>query len=70
MTVYEYYINVDERGEFRADVRDPSGWTVLDIEGFDIFEDGFMTDKYDLEGLREHLISIGVMESGDILSLG
>ena len=58
---YEYFINLDERGEFYADVRNSVGSTVFEIKGFDIFEDGFMKHKDDIDGLRKHLISLGIM---------
>ncbi len=58
---YEYFINLDERGEFYADVRDPDGNTVFEIKGFDIFKDGFMKNKYDIVGLGDLLHLHGVM---------
>lgn len=67
--LYGYYINLDERGDFYADVRDADGQTVfeiragasLDEDESSIFEDGFMRDKDDLAGLTEHLRSLGVI---------
>jgi len=61
--VYEYHINLDERGEFYADVRNVNGKTVFEIKGFDVFEDGWMDDKHDIQGLREYLISLGIMKT-------
>ena len=58
---FKYFINLDERGEFYADVRNPQGDTVFEIKGFDIFEDGFMNDKADMGGLKEYLVSLGIM---------
>lgn len=59
--VYSYFINLDERGEFFADVRNTNGKTVFEIHGFEIFEDGFMKHKRDLRGLEEYLKSLGIM---------
>lgn len=67
--IYGYYINLDERGEFYADVRDAEGKSVFEIfEGSrlgedesSIFDDGFMRDKHDLPGLSEHLRNLGVI---------
>jgi len=67
---FQYFINLDERGSFRADVRDCTGKTVFEISAGDelaegessIFEDGLMRHKDDLEGLREHLVEIGIMD--------
>lgn len=60
---YGYYINLDERGDFSADVRDVNGRTVFsfvagssltEVES-SLFEDGFMRDKNDVEGLTSYL---------------
>ena len=67
---YSYHINLNERGCFFADVRDPEGETILEIHGFDIFENGFMSDLYDLRGLEELLISQGYIEKSDTLVRG
>ena len=34
--MFEYFVNLDERGEFFADVRSADGDTVFEIHGFDI----------------------------------
>jgi len=67
---FEYFINLYERGEFFADVRDPAGDSVLTINGFQIFEDGFMRDVSVLRGLKEHLVSMGIMGQHDELVMG
>lgn len=67
--LYGYYINLDERGDFNADVRNTDGETVfeiragrsLDEDESSIFEDGFMQHKEDLSGLTEYLRSLGVI---------
>jgi hypothetical protein len=71
---YMYHINLDERGTFYADVRNSSGKTVFEIkiddstdpnydhgDGGNIFTDGFMKHKHDMDGLRQYLIHLGVM---------
>ena len=63
--IYSYYINLDERGEFYADVRNHAERTVLEIRGFDIFEDGYMTDKDDLNGLCDYMVEMGICEKTD-----
>lgn len=68
--IYGYYINLDERGDFYADVRDSDGQTVFEIRAGNslledvssIFEDGFMRDKNDLAGLTEYLRELGVIQ--------
>lgn len=72
---FGYSINLDERGEFYADVRDASGESVFEIhapdaDGGSIFEDGFMRHKDDLIGLQSYLVDLGVIPEGsEILSL-
>lgn len=68
---YGYYIDLDERGVFYADVRNQEGKTVFEVrsgEGSDddsnIFEDGFMRDKNDLDGLASYLIQLNVIPLG------
>jgi len=63
--IFSYYINLDERGEFFADVRDHADNTVLEIHGVDIFEDGFMSHKYDLDGLRDYMATLGICTRDD-----
>jgi len=67
---FEYFINKDERGEFNADVRDPDGKTVFEIEGSEVFDDGFMSDKEDLDGLKDHLVDLGILKEDDELTKG
>ena len=67
---YLYYINLNERGYFFADVRGHEGETIFETHGFDIFEDGFMSDLYDLGGLEELLISQGYIDKSDTLVRG
>jgi len=62
-----YFINLDEPGEFYADVRDDSNNTIFEIRGFDIFEDGWMRNKNDLKGLKSYLADLGVMKDSDNL---
>ena len=67
---YEYYINLNERGCFFADVRDHEGDSIFEIHGFDIFEDGFMSNQYDLNGLHELLVSHSYIDKTDNLVRG
>jgi hypothetical protein len=64
---YSYYINLDERGEFYADVRDDQEATVLELHGFDIFEDGYMKHSADLDGLASYMADLGIMKQDDSL---
>lgn len=75
---FQYFINLDERGSFYADVRNTSGKTVYEIKAGDeqlpnesnIFEDGYMKNKYDLEGLKNYLVELGIMKSNQKLVRG
>lgn len=69
-TLFTYHVNLDERGEFYADVRNSQEETVFEIHGGQIFEDGFMKHKTDLFGLREYLVSLGIMQNADELRAG
>lgn len=63
---FGYYVNLDERGDFYADVRDPSGGTVFELRAesdgsISLIEDGFMRHKTDHAGLRDHLVDLGLI---------
>lgn len=63
---YDYYINLNERGDFYADVRNPvTDATVYEIRGFEIFEDGFMDSVKDMTGLTCYLIDLDVLKGND-----
>ena len=69
---YEYFINLDERGEFFADVRDDSENTIFEIQGLDIYcllEDGFMSNSRDIDGLTEYLVFLEVITPSDSITL-
>ena len=81
MAIY-YYDFHEERGEFRGYVEDANGkdvWRVTYpdfyedeesgelVEGSTIFEDGYMKDATDIEGLEDYLKKIGVLQHGDEL---
>lgn len=63
---FEYHINMDERGEFNADVRNPKGKTIWQTYG-EVFEDGYMKHKDDMRGLKEYLLDLEIIDEGDIL---
>ena len=73
--VYNYHINLNERGSFFADIRDDDENTVYEFEAGNelkeyessIFDDGWMKHPEDIGGLAEYLMDIGIMKSGDVL---
>lgn len=75
---FGYYIDLDERGAFDADVRDRQGKTIFKIaagsslaEGeSSIFEDGYMRDKTDIQGLTDYLRDLDIIpKNGTILPM-
>ena len=66
---YTYHINLDERGEFFADVHNEREQTVFEIHGGEIFEDGFMRHKTDVESLREYLDALNILDDADKIIL-
>lgn len=75
---YKYYINLDERGSFYADVRNENGKTIFKIKAGNelgpdessIFEDGWMKHKNDLVGLKNYLVHLGIMKPNQNLVKG
>ena len=66
---FGYYVNLDERGDFYADVRSPTGETIFEIHAEEdgsiaLIEDGFMRHETDLDGLRDHLVEMGLIGRG------
>ena len=64
---YYYFIELDERRDFYATVRDVCDRTVFQIWGFDIFEDGFMAHKHDMDGLHEYMVDLEIINDDDSL---
>jgi hypothetical protein len=66
---YKYYVNLDERGDFNADVRAPDGTSVFEIcdaeHLWELVDGGFMQNKEDLDGLMDYLCGIGILGSDD-----
>lgn len=58
-TSFTYWIDMDERGEFKATVYDSRDREVMSINE-EIFEDGYMRHKKDLRGLASYLEELGI----------
>jgi len=71
---FYYFVNLNERGCFYADVRDEQDNTVYEIfdveHVIDLIENGYVRHMADLEGLRDYLIEISVIPAGSILGRG
>lgn len=73
---FTHHVNLDERGSYSADVRNDKEQTVFVIKSgneleegeSDIFDDGFMKNKEDMKGLKDYLITLGIMGSQDKLT--
>ncbi|MEM0998434.1 MAG: hypothetical protein AAGN35_15345 [Bacteroidota bacterium] len=66
-----YWINLDERGDFNADVRDRDKntiWEIHDIDHLgDLIQDGYMRHKGDVSGLEKYLRETQVIGRKDWL---
>lgn len=69
---FTYHVDLNKRGEFRASVQDPDGENVFLIVQNDdnpsALEDVGMRGMGDLEGLRRHLVEIGIIQPGGRLT--
>jgi len=72
---YSYHINLNERGSFYADVRNQNGKTIFEIKAGNelgpdetsIFDDGYMKNIHDMQGLKKYLVSLGIMKESQKL---
>jgi hypothetical protein len=76
MNEYFYFINMNERGSFYADIRNSNDGTIFELFNDEetgqvqpIF-DGFMKHIEDLDGLHEYLIYRKVINKNSILKKG
>ena len=72
--MYEYYVNLDERGEFYADLRrSEDGVTIWEIHTEDLaelVEDGFIKHGNDLDGILEYCVMHNIIRSTDVIVKG
>lgn len=68
---YGYYVNLDERGSFNADVRNFDGQTIIEVMSDDdgdgevwLVESGYMSDTKDIAGLTAYGIQRGLLPAG------
>lgn len=70
MTTYYYYINLDERGDFFADVRKENDETIVEFrDAEDFYEDGF-GDIRSVNDVEDYLKSVGVINADDEVEWG
>lgn len=69
---FGYYVNLDERGEFFADVRNESEHSIFEIrfdpndpDSSSLIDLGFMKHKKDVIGLELYLKSIEIIQAKD-----
>lgn len=71
--MYAYYINLDERGEFYADVRDENDNIIYEIKSdeetgeISIIKDGYMRHKRDCFGLTAYLKQLKIIGNTGII---
>ncbi len=61
--IYHVFNNSDE--DFKADVRDPDGKIILEINSSVFSNEGHMKNKEDLTGLQQLLLSKNKIKPGD-----
>lgn len=67
--LFGYYVNLDERGSFYADLRNEHGDSVYSVYGGNMIDEddmslvemGYMTDFKDTSGLHEYLSEMGII---------
>lgn len=72
---YGYYVNLNERGYFEADVRSELGTSVFEVKSglslpdgeSSLMEDGFMNHAHDIGGLCTYLREMKIIESNAII---
>lgn len=70
MAGFLFVVNLDERGEFYADVRreDGQGETVFEMHGDELVQDGFLSCVRDMDGLHQYLVDCHVLDAADTLT--
>jgi hypothetical protein len=67
MKKYYWFVNLDERGEFNADVRTEDGKTIYEVKSDELdghiwqMEDGYMKHSNDLNGLTSYLKELKII---------
>ena len=68
---FYYVINLDERGDFNADVRDGDDNTIWEIVSMDhlneLIEDGFIQHDQDIDGIEVYLLEMEIMPEDSAL---
>jgi hypothetical protein len=68
-----YFTDLDERGEYQADVRDmDTDETIFEIfsdedGNVSLIDDGFMKNIDDMDGLLWHMVDVGLAHKEDTL---
>lgn len=71
---FGYYINLHERGDFYADVRNQVGESIFELRADEegsvsLIEAGYMKDYKDIDGLSEYLKSVDVIGKDSTLMM-
>ena len=67
---FYYFINLNERGCFYADVRDKEENTVYEIFDTQMVEDGYLKHMQDITGLHHYLTQFGILPPGSTMGRG
>jgi hypothetical protein len=70
----EYYVNLDERGSFYADLRRAddgvSIWEVREDYLAELIQDGYVRHGRDLDGLVDYWVETNIIKSNDVVTNG
>ena len=62
---YYYYINLNERGDFNADIRDANNTTLYEIASpeclTELVDSGYMNHYQDITSLKAYLIDMSIL---------
>ena len=71
MKIYKYYINLDERGEFNADIRDENETTIVEIDtDYAQFLSEERVKLHNVTSVWNHFRSIGMIEQHSMITKG
>ena len=59
---YGFFVVSDDPSNFKAEVRDGARKVIFTVDKNAFGSSGYMKDEYDMEGLRQHLISQKILE--------
>lgn len=72
--MYEYYVNLDERGEFYADLRRSDDqvtiWEIHTEDLAELVQDGYVKHGRDLDGILNYCVEMNIVKPHDVIVSG